>query len=69
MACVECKKKKNLKDMEIKIRQLSSQGFDANRIAAMLGIQKSFVVEILAAPVKESTTVKLASAPKKKTKK
>ena len=69
MACVECKKKKNLKDMESKIRQLSSQGFDANRIAAMLGIQKSFVVETLAAPVKENTTVKLASAPKKKTKK
>ena len=68
MACVECKKKKNLKDMEIKIRQLSSQGFDANRIAAMLGIQKSFVVETLVAKLIKHE-VKLASAPKKKTKK
>ena len=68
MACINCKEKK-LKEMESKIKQLSSQGFDVNRIAALLNVSKSSVIETLASPVKENPTVKLASTPKKKTKK
>lgn len=62
MACIPCQRKKTA-TMEEKIKKLAAQGFDANRIAAMLMIHKHIVVETLSA----SSTVSTAKTKKSKT--
>ena len=64
MACINCKSLEEQNAMKDKIKELSSQGFDVNRIAAMLMISKSFVEETLA-PSKAEEIV-ITSTPKKK---
>ena len=67
MGCINCKSLEEQNAMKDKIKQLAEQGFDTNRIAAMLMIQKSFVEETLAPSAAEE--VVMTTTPKKKTKK
>ena len=67
MGCINCKSLEEQNAMKDRIKQLAEQGFDINRIAAMLMIQKSFVEETLAPSASEE--VIMTTTPKKKTKK
>lgn len=65
MSCITCKSTEEILAMEEQIKKLASQGFDANRIAAMLMIHKHIVVDVLSAKEPVSTVkTKKSKVPK-----